>query len=190
MYKRPKKQAVQLTSLLDLLFVMIFVSLIQQKQIIVVPDKKPKVAKPKASPKPTPKVVEKPKPKAKAAPTPAKVIPRNFGLRATFHFYPLPQNPRVAEGKYLMQGVFDTKTGQLQLGGIRWLKRPTNYDMVPLGGVINSGNKTFTGRIEFQGCQQFSLNRKTTLTGTPISGQWEGVYQCTQGPTGLTLTIE
>ena len=33
-YKRPKKSVVSLTSLLDLLFVMIFVSLIQQKAVV------------------------------------------------------------------------------------------------------------------------------------------------------------
>ena len=41
-YKRPRRTAVELTSLLDLLFVMIFVSLMQQKNITEVP---PPVAK-------------------------------------------------------------------------------------------------------------------------------------------------
>ena len=54
-YKRPKRQAVSLTSLLDLLFVMIFVSLIQQKA----------AAPTKEEPVPAAKVTEQKAPKQK-----------------------------------------------------------------------------------------------------------------------------
>ena len=49
-YKKMKKTTVQLTSLLDLLFVMIFVSLIQNKTLDVKVQTKTKEPKPQTSP--------------------------------------------------------------------------------------------------------------------------------------------
>ena len=186
-YKGPKKQTVQLTSLLDLLFVMIFVSLIQQKEVTQKtptktakdPVKKvdavtPKVATKKITPK---KEIKKP-------------VQTFFTVRATFNFYGTNSNPNIPNGSYIMSGSFDKKNGELKLGGVGWVKRPANYDMVPLMGVIDSSQKFFKGRIQFQGCKEFVLERKTLSNTTPISGDWVGSYNCSQGATGLTLTIK
>lgn len=181
-YKRPKREAVQLTSLLDLLFVMIFVSMIQQKEVVPSKEEKP-VAKPtpveKPIEKPVTKVVEKPKPKK-----------TKFSIRATFNFYGTKSNPKIPSGNYLMSGIYDDKTGKLELGGMAWIKRPPQYDMVPLSGVIDKASDLFKGRVEFIGCKEFTLQRKIKETTTPISGEWVGVYDCSQGSTGLTLTIQ
>lgn len=181
-YRGPKKQAVQLTSLLDLLFVMIFVSLIQQKEIV------PKKAKPKKQKKTVAKVkVVAPK---KVKPKPVPKAPVKYSISATFNFYATNATPNIPNGKYLMQGTFDSKNGKLKLGGVGWIQRPKHYDMVPLSGVIDTKKDLFSGRIEFIGCKLFNLTRKIKGSKTPISGQWIGQYDCTQGATGLTLTID
>ncbi len=169
-YRRKKPTTIQLTSLLDLLFVMVFVSLLQQKT--PVPDTKAK---------PVTKVVKKP--------VVAQKKNTSSSIEATFHFYGTAQNPNLPKGKYLMRGVYDTKTRELKLGGIGWMERPKNYDMVPLSGKIGPSNKTFTGRIEFQSCKEFTLQRTSSKGSSPISGEWKGSYECGQGATGLTLTI-
>ena len=168
-YRRPKKSTVQLTSLLDLLFVMIFVSLLQQKPVTEAPKVK------------TPVKQEIAKSKAPVL----KTIP----LEAQFYFYGVNSAPNIPQGKYLMQGSYNQKTGKLRLGGVGWLERPKNYEMIPLSGTIGSSKKTFRGRIEFQTCKEFTLQRISTEGSTEISGKWKGSYVCAQGATGLTLTI-
>jgi hypothetical protein len=172
-YKRPRRTAVELTSLLDLLFVMIFVSLMQQKNITEVPP-------------PAAKVVPQETQTTKTT-TPQKV---NFSITATFNFYGTSQNPNLPRGSYVMQGSYSTKTKELKLGGVGWLERPENYDMVPLSGTINDSGTLFTGRIEFIGCEKFTLKRVSKGSASPLSGDWKGSYDCSQGLTGLTLSIE
>lgn len=183
-YRKSKKTTVQLTSLLDLLFVMIFVSLIQQKDI---PDqvkkeikKKGTITKVQISPKKEKKVIKKTTP----------VVLKNYTVEAIFHFHPTSSNPSIPSGTYNMKGSFDEKTRTLHLGGISWVNRPENYDMVPLSGKIEATDSLFVGRIEFPGCKQFTLKKVQKIQGSPISGTWEGVYDCSQGSTGLTLTIK
>ncbi|MBC98596.1 MAG: hypothetical protein CME63_12670 [Halobacteriovoraceae bacterium] len=176
-YRRKKPTTIQLTSLLDLLFVMVFVSLLQQKAPPApAPVKKTKPAAPKVAAKP----------KAKPVAPPKKVVST---IEATFNFYGTAKNPNLPTGKYLMRGDYNSKTRELKLGGIGWIDRPKNYDMVPLSGKIGPSGKTFTGRIEFQSCKQFTLQRTTNSGEREISGDWKGVYECGQGATGLTLTI-
>lgn len=167
-YRRPKRQAVSLTSLLDLLFVMIFVSLIQQKTVVQ-PVDKPVVAK-------------------KTAPT--KPVQTQFDIKATFNFYGTKANPNLPSGKYIMTGRFNKKDGSLNLGGLAWIERPARYDMVPLSGKIDPKTGIFRGRVEAIGCKEFTLERKLKRSRTPISGEWVGSYSCSQGKTGLTLTVE
>ena len=167
-YKRPKRQAVSLTSLLDLLFVMIFVSLIQQKA----------AAPTKEEPVPAAKVTEQKAPKQK------------FQIKATFNFYGTSSNPSLPSGKYIMVGSYKLTDGSLSLGGLAWIERPAKYDMVPLSGKIDPKTGSFRGRVEAIGCKEFTLERKLKRDKTPISGEWVGTYSCSQGKTGLTLTIE
>lgn len=168
-YRRPKKSTVQLTSLLDLLFVMIFVSLLQQKPVTEAPKVKTPIKK---------KIVETKKP-----------VLRKIPVEAQFYFYGVESSPNIPKGKYLMQGSYDQKTGKLRLGGVGWLERPKNYEMIPLSGVIGPSKQSFRGRIEFQTCKEFTLQRLSNEGSTKISGKWKGSYVCAQGATGLTLTI-
>ncbi len=181
-YKRPKRQAVSLTSLLDLLFVMIFVSLIQQKTI---PEMK------QTEKKPTKTVAQKPVAKPVPKVTKAKPSqPKSYSIEATFNFYGTQSNPNLPSGKYIMNGKWDRKSGKLSLGGVAWIQRPPRYDMVPLSGTMDDKAGVFQGRVESVGCKTFILNRRLKRSRTPISGEWVGTYSCSQGKTGLTLTIE
>lgn len=181
-YKRTKKTTIQLTSLLDLLFVMIFVSLIQQK---TTPEMMKQIKK-KPGTITHIKTKKKVKTKKVTKPTPAL----SYTIDATFHFHPTATNRNIPSGKYQMKGSFDEKTRKLQLGGVSWIDRPKNYDMVPLSGTIEKTGKVFMGRVEFPGCQQFTLKKSQSSGSKSISGVWEGIYNCSQGETGLTLTIQ
>ncbi len=178
-YKKRKKATVELTSLLDLLFVMIFVNLIQQKN--VVPNE---VKKTPAKKTPVAKVVEKKQEK------PIVQKPVKVEISAIFHFHGTEKKPNLPEGQYLMQGIYKSDTGILALGGVSWIKRPNGYDMVPLSGKINPDTNSFTGKIESPWCNVFNLRRVHSSGNTEVSGKWEGYYNCGQGETGLTLTIE
>ncbi len=174
--RRYKKPVVQLTSLLDLLFVMIFASMMQAKvpataDPLPVPDKKPLVAETKATPAPVQK-------------------PTKIPLTASFNFYPSVQNPHIPSGTFNMEGVFTEEGGRLQLNGVSWVDRPPQYDMVPLVGRINEDKNLFTGSIEFPGCEEFTLKRTSVKDGSPLAGAWVGTYTCSQGSTGLTVTID
>lgn len=173
MIRRYKRPTVQLTSLLDLLFCMIFVSLLQTKVPVKeeIKETAPKKEEIKVE---APKVIED------------KPIP----VTAIFHFYQTTKNPAVPTGTYAMNGSFDQKSKKIRLGGVSWINRPSHYDMVPLNGVISEDGFKLTGQIEFQDCQTFTLLRTSKISGSVIAGQWEGVYDCLQGETGLTLTIQ
>lgn len=169
--KRYKKPVVQLTSLLDLLFVMVFASMLQTK---ATPQKE------EIKPVETPKVevkIETPKPK-------------KYKIEASFNFYATANSPAVPNGAFRMEGTFDEKTGFLNLSGSEWINRPSQYDMVPLRGKVNEGRSTFTGKIEFPGCREFTLKRVPKSGQSPLAGTWQGAYKCLQGETGLTLEIE
>lgn len=167
-YKRP---VVQLTSLLDLLFVMIFVSLMQTKGV---PSKAAEVP-----------------PEAPQVEVPKEVVRTGkVAVAATFHFFAPDSNPGLPEGSYAMEGTFNQDTGFLQLGGVEWLNRPANYEMIPLKGTIDSARELFTGNIEFPDCREFTLKRISRTKGSPIAGKWKGSYVCSQGETGLILTFK
>jgi len=182
MKKKLKKPVVQLTSLLDLLFVMIFVLLLQSKAA-------PTKAEPTPKPEPKPIAKVEPKPEPKPTPKPKKVVPKIFALEAVFHFYATAASPNVPTGIYAMQGSYNAKNGRLSLAGTKWVKQVPNFGMVPLSGFIDEKTGTFTGRIEFQNCEEFSLYKTQSDTGSPVAGKWEGTYTCGQGETGLTLTL-
>lgn len=128
-----------------------------------------------------PKVEEKVSPKPKTT---------KISVNAIFHFSAPASNPRLPTGTYAMEGTYEAKDGTLRLGGISWINRPQGYDMVPLSGEISQDGTTFTGRIEFQGCEVFTLRRTSQISQSFIAGKWEGSYFCTQGETALSLTIQ
>lgn len=179
MRRQSKRPVVQLTSLLDLLFVMIFVSLLQTKSAPTMAESKPEARPDQETPA-----------KPEATPEPVKAEPKIVPITAVFHFYATARSPEVPTGTYSMRGTYNKETGDLELGGTAWINRPSkDYGMVPLTGSIGQ-NEVFTGRIEYEHCDQFSLRRTQRISSSDIGGSWEGSYICGQGETGLTLTIQ
>lgn len=186
-FKRAKTGAVSLTSLLDLLFVMIFVSLLQQKEVTP-----PPVAKTET--KVVTKIVEVEKIVIKEvpAPTPVKKEFKIESINATFDFKGIGLDYK---GKYSMKGFVNNETGAINLGTVAWIEKPrfqnkaVQVDMVSLSGSLLEDKVTINGRVDYIGCKEFKL---TKLSGDPssIAGTWKGTYVCSQGPTGLTLTIK
>ena len=179
--RKRRKPTVQLTSLLDLLFIMIFISLLQSKDMPPIGEYMREAA-PQAE-----QEVEVTTPAATPTSTPAP--PREIRVQASFQFYATDSNPLIPPGSYIMEGSFERNSGELRLNGVRWTQRPDGYDMVPLTGKINAARTQFTGRIEFPGCEEFTLQRRVEGSGSPVAGEWMGSYVCSQGETGLTLVI-
>lgn len=171
--RRKQKRVVELTALLDLLFMMVFISLAQSKEVA------PKVEV-------TQTKIEKVQESAAKPSEPQGRV----AVAAIFHFHAAASNPGIPEGKYRMEGTFNYDTGTLHLGGLSWIERPPQYDMVPLSGTINHERNMFKGKIEFPHCNQFTLRKVSSSAKSPVSGVWKGEYNCSQGDTGLTLTIE
>lgn len=172
-YRRSKKSTVSLTSLLDLLFVMVFVSLLQEKA--------PPVVKTETKIKTVTKTI------IKQVQAPQLV----HAIDAKFFFYATSSNPGIPSGKFSMRGTYDVKSNQLHLGGKKWIvKPPVDIGMVSLSGTIDKSKSLFTGRVDFEGCQMFTLKRQSKGSTSPISGSWQGTYSCAQGVTGLTLIIK
>jgi hypothetical protein len=169
MMKTNRKRTIQLTSIIDLLFIMIFISLVQAQTV---------------------SRSEEDEVLAQEVQKNQKTQIESMSVNAVFHFYRTPQSPDVATGTYVMNGSFHPESGQLQLGALSWINQPEGYGMVPLNGKIDSSYQKFTGRIEYPGCEEFTLWRVTHIPRSKISGEWEGTYLCSQGETGLTLTIQ
>ncbi len=189
-YRKNKKTTIQLTSLLDLLFVMIFVSLIQQKKIPEIIDHKIKPPGKIIHVKSKPLLKKEEKKEKRKEKKKEKPLLKTHTIDAVFQFHGTSENSQIPKGSYNMKGSFDEKTRSLKLGGVSWVNRPKHYDMVPLSGRIMDNNNVFIGRVEFPGCKEFTLRKVKVSNNLKISGVWKGFYDCSQGRTGLILTVK
>lgn len=87
------------------------------------------------------------------------------GLAATFMFGPLPENPTVPKGAYVMSGTFDPATREMALEGVGWLNLPRSYVMVGLEGRISASGDRLFGLVPGPGCTWFELRRMAPLIG-------------------------
>lgn len=113
-------------------------------------------------------------------------------LTATFGFHPIASDPHAASGSFTMTGR--DVGGHLDLRRDHWIDRPAGYDMVDLGGDVGPGTDTITGTVvsATSGCSTFTVRRATGTPGSDVAavvGTWTGTYSCSQGETGLRLTI-
>jgi hypothetical protein len=127
-----------------------------------------------------------PGPPGKSAP--AKV--EKLEVSAVFHFYKPHEDSNVPNGSYSMSGGYDPVTRLIEFKALSWIERPEGYEMVPLKGKISADGSEFTGKVEFEGCKEFTLVRTSRNGSAPLSGKWQGSYTCLQGETGLTLTVK
>lgn len=79
-------------------------------------------------------------------------------VNATFSFYPVPQNPSVPSGTYVMSGsVVDNV---LALVGVYWVEQPLGYSMVDLSVPLpGQPVEHLSGSVEHPACSTFSVNR-------------------------------
>lgn len=92
------------------------------------------------------------------------------------------------EGSYSMVGNRDG--GTLTLDPHEWLQEVRNYRMVGLRAEIadRSDTEALSGTVEGDGCTEFTAER--TSAEPWYAGEWRGKYGCSQGITGITLTVE
>jgi hypothetical protein len=102
-------------------------------------------------------------------------------------FFEFGGNGDVPPGAYTMAGT--NEDGVLTLDGDEWIEQPDDYAQVGLIGEVSGDSEDeLTGTVEGEGCTTFSVSR--TSTDPWYVDEWEGAYDCGQGLTGLTVTIE
>src|ERR1700712_940649 len=67
--------------------------------------------------------------------TGARLILSEDGSHGLFHFYALPDNPRVPEGCYQGTGVFNSTTGALAIIPGDWYLKPRGYTGAAFSGT-------------------------------------------------------
>jgi hypothetical protein len=92
--------------------------------------------------------------------TGARLILSEDGSRGVFHFYPLPENPRVPEGCFQVTGVFNSTTGALAIIPGSWYLKPRNYLPAAFNGTVDERGQNFEGKIVgLDGCASVFLSR-------------------------------
>jgi hypothetical protein len=86
-------------------------------------------------------------------------------LKARFDFGPLPDNPLVPTGAFLMDGKLDAKTRRVTFHAGKWINQPVNYFTVDLEGYIEASGNRITGVVPSAGCSVFDLARGEALVG-------------------------
>jgi hypothetical protein len=100
--------------------------------------------------------------------TGARLILSEDGSRGVFHFYPLPENPRAAEGCYQVTGVFNNASGALAIVPGVWYMRPRGYKPAAFSGTVDERSQNFAGKIiELQGCASVFLSHATPTQPLP-----------------------
>jgi hypothetical protein len=107
---------------------------------------------------------------------------------AAFEFRPVEEASAGIVGGYTMTGSKTETT--LTLEGQEWLEQPGDYFMVGLQAEVSDrgADDPLAGTVDGENCTEFEVER--TSTDPWYVGEWRGAYGCTQGVTGLTLTIE
>ncbi len=83
-------------------------------------------------------------------------------------FFALPENPDVPSGSYKVEGSFEPRSHGFTMKGVSWITRPSGYQMVDASGTLSSDGTRIAGRIEFIGCTDFMMTRKSA---PPASGK-------------------
>lgn len=100
--------------------------------------------------------------------TGARLILSEDGSRGVFHFYGLPENPRVPEGCFEVTGVFNSTTGALAIIPGTWYLKPRNYSPAAFNGTVDQGGQNFEGKIVgLDGCASVFLSRAAPTRPLP-----------------------
>ena len=100
--------------------------------------------------------------------TGARLILSGDGSRGVFHFFALPENPRVPEGCYQVTGVFNSTSGAMAIIPGEWYLRPRNYNGAAFSGIVDERSENFAGKINgLQGCASVFLSRAAPTRPLP-----------------------
>ena len=100
--------------------------------------------------------------------TGARLILSDDGSRGVFHFFPLPENPRVPEGCFQVTGVFNSGTGALAVIPGTWYLKPRRFSAVTFNGSVDARSENFEGKIVgLDGCASFFLPRAAPTRPLP-----------------------
>ena len=101
--------------------------------------------------------------------TGARLVLSPDGSRGVFHFYPLPDNPRVPEGCFQVTGVFNDFTGALAiLPTGTWYLKPRGYSPAAFTGTVDERGENFSGKIVgLTGCASVFLSRAAPTLPLP-----------------------
>jgi hypothetical protein len=101
--------------------------------------------------------------------TGARLILSEDGSRGVFHFYPLPENPRVPEGCFQVNGVFNATTGDLAiLPSGTWYLKPRGYSPAAFTGAVDQRGQNFAGKIVgLEGCASIFMSRAAPTQPLP-----------------------
>ena len=69
------------------------------------------------------------------------------------------QSANARPGTYLMRGMFDQSTGQINLYFTRWLNHPQNYVPANLTAVVDLHQGVIRGQVIAPGCGNFEVWR-------------------------------
>jgi hypothetical protein len=79
-----------------------------------------------------------------------------------FDFGPVPENPTVPTGRYLVAGFVSARPDgatAIALVPDRWIAQPPGYVMVGLTALVDPPVRTLRGEIELEGCSVVDLAR-------------------------------
>lgn len=100
--------------------------------------------------------------------TGARLILSEDGARGVFHFFALPENPKVPEGCFQVTGVFNNATGALAIIPGVWYLKPRNYQPAAFNGTVDAKSENFDGKIVgLEGCASVFLARTAPTRPLP-----------------------
>ncbi|CAO5233124.1 serine/threonine-protein kinase [Frankia sp. AgKG'84/4] len=83
----------------------------------------------------------------------------DHALWGTFEFYPVPANPTVARGSYLVRIIYSD--GVMNTSAVRWINQPTGYSMVNLTARPRAERPDdLSGRVTLADCGTFNVHRQ------------------------------
>jgi hypothetical protein len=77
-------------------------------------------------------------------------------LDGTLSFFPLPANPGVPRGCFLITGQAHAASHSIELRGGQWLRQPPGYEAIDLSGRVDA-NGRISGQVVGGVCNQFQL---------------------------------
>jgi hypothetical protein len=81
-------------------------------------------------------------------------------ISGTREFYPSPNDPSRATGKFYVSGNFQSATGHISLNAGDWIMQPSGYTKCNFVGMVDATRKHIFGESPSCSCQQFELDRQ------------------------------